>query len=1005
LLKGFKKRRLAVALSACMMMPSAAVHALGMGEIEVYSALNEPLNAEIKLLSATPEELEALKVNLASSDAFSRMGLDRLPVLGELEFEVIHEGARAPYIKVVSGVPIREPFLDFILGINWANGQMLREYTLLLDPPVFEEGETVAPIAAAVTESAQIDRGAERPAARSWGAPQGSYGPTSRSDTLWAVARDMRPDRSISVPQMMIALQKENPDAFSNNNINNLKAGYVLRAPQLGAINSLSKAQAANEANRQYQEWVASAGKTPAASGGRQVVASTDAAGMRPVVTPGAVAQSGARLKLLSPEEAGLVGGAGKGQGAAMEQLAAAMETAEATRQENVELKERLADLERQMQSIQRLLTLKGDTLGALQAGVGNEQQVPDVAVEQPEEAMPVDEAAIAPVPQAQPQPVVSPEPVVAPSLVDDILADPKLLAAAIGGPLLLILLVVAFVRRRREQAEFDEFDTYAVSGATPVAAGEDAIAVAEKGPEPEVATPQDEVTQESFGEVVSDPALTGFTDPGMGAIQAEESEIDPIAEADVYLAYRRYEQAEALLKEAIRADDGRNELKLKLLEIYFTTKDKDAFEAQVEALYAAIGGQEEDLWSQAVEMGREICPDHPLFAESGGLGMDDAIGGVEPDGNEGLTAESRDSDLVDNFDSVSAENESPVGEELNLSVGEQGDVVDDFSVELDAGDEVSLDDIGLSEKDFDGALDDLSDIGEFSLDSEVSTDTAADELLDLDASLEALGVDDELNLDDVLESEELAEGLESLENLDDGPTSQTSSPFEELGDDIDTVSSLDKNLDANLENTGTKKEAADTELALDLDAEDSVLDLDELGSGLGEELEDIAAELGDLSEGLPEADVTDKAQPKAEKLTEANDKWSLEPAVSSFRSRDIKDDETDNDFVPVKNVDHSVLDGHSLDHLSLDNEGEISSDLDIAFDEAVIAEPELADDLEEVDIFDSSDDIVGTKLDLARAYIEMGDQDGARSILDEVVSEGDDTHREEAQQLMQQIS
>jgi hypothetical protein len=146
------------------MLPSAIVHALGVGEIEVESALNEPLKAEIKLLSATKDELDTLEVALASNAAFARMGIDKLPVLSSLEFELIREGAGSPFVKAYSKKPIREPFLDFILTVNWANGQLLREYTLLLDPPVFQEAEKPAPVAAPVTQPAEIVR--SQPTAR-----------------------------------------------------------------------------------------------------------------------------------------------------------------------------------------------------------------------------------------------------------------------------------------------------------------------------------------------------------------------------------------------------------------------------------------------------------------------------------------------------------------------------------------------------------------------------------------------------------------------------------------------------------------------------------------------------------------------------------------------------------------------------------------------------------------------------------------------------------------------
>ena len=923
--KGSKKRRLAVALGVCMMAPSVAVHALGMGEIEVHSALNEPLKAQIKLLSVTAGELSALQVALASNEAFSRMGIDPAPALRNLRFEVVTQGAGAPYISVVSDVPIREPFLDLILMANWSNGQLMREYTLLLDPPVFDKGESVAPVMAAKTESAAIDRSQKSaavavPAAApvSRAAPAGSYGPTSRTDTLWRVARDMRPNSSVSVPQMMIALLKENPEAFVDGNVNNLKAGYILRSPSMDVINSVSSTQAVADTNRHYQEWQAAGGKSSVINR-RQRLATTapETAAGQPAKPAAAAAtvESSAHLKLLSPEDAKQQGGVGssvKGKGSTTEQLAMALETAEATKQENAELKARLTDLERQLQAVQRLLTLKGDTLGALQAGLGEKEsasqqpapvaagatapageqagqtaEVAGATATAPKEK-PVAEAA-----KPKPAPVVQPEPIAGPSLLDEVMANPVLLASAVGGPLLL-LLVAALIRRRRQQAELEEIGGLTAAAEHMQDESEPMAAMAAG-----VAAKSAVAEEDTFGGAVEESVADyGAASSGMGAIQAEENEIDPIAEADVYLAYRRYEQAEALLKEAIRHDSNRNELKLKLLEIYFTTKDKDAFEAQAEGLYASLGGQEDELWAQAVEMGREISPEHPLFAEAGGLHPSLGAGTVAA-----AAATVGGAAVVADKESIFDKSPSDFGDEFSFDLSDE-----------ELANSLNMPSLEEGEVGVGGDLEELSEVDEFSLDDDLSA---------------------------ISEGEEL--DLGALDKLDDSEA------------------------------------VADEEFNLD----DDLIG----GDGLG----DFDSELDDLTEGvdLDELGSLEKEDSGAtQNITHSSDdsdKWTIAPAVSSFNSREVKS-ETDSGYVPVTNVVKDVASGHDLEHLSLDE-----------------AELDLGDS--ESNIFDGSDDIIGTKLDLARAYIDMGDQSGARSILDEIVKEGDDSHRQEAEQLMRQIS
>ncbi len=890
MLKGFKKRRLAVALGACMMMPSAAVYALGMGEVEVHSALNEPLKAQIRLLSTTAAELSALQVTLASNEAFSRMGIERTAALRDLRFGVVTQGVGAPYITILSDAPMREPFLDLILMASWSNGQLMREYTLLLDPPVFDDSQAVAPVRAAKTQSAAIDRGQKNVtstaavAVKSAPRTAGSYGPTTRTDTLWHVAREMRPSNSVSVPQMMMALLKENPDAFIDGNVNNLKAGHILRAPSADIINSISGSEAVAETNRHYQTWQAvDVDSSPVNQRPRQAAT---AAAPSAKVAPAAAVSTNARLKLLSPEDAKQPGGAGssvQGKGTVTEQLAMALETVEATKQENVDLKARLADLERQLESVQRLLTLKGDTLSALQGGLNE----PAVAAADSQAGIPVAPAST----EAKVEPeAVAPET----SLIDQIMANPILLAAAAGGPLLLLLMVM-LIRRRRQAQLHDAEDVASVE--TPI--GHDNIPKAAMAGGGAVVVAKPVLDEQGFGEVIDATATPDFNVvSSMSTIQAEESEIDPIAEADVYLAYRRYEQAEALLKEAIRQDSGRSELKLKLLEIYFTTKDKDAFEAQAEALYASLGGQEDDLWAQAVEMGREIAVEHPLFAEGSatpGMPGVAAVGSVALSGlgvvatsfNEGLAFEKSPSDFADEFSFDLSDDD--LASSLSMSSLDGNEATEDL-VELEVTEQnlISLDEVDFAAED------------EFSLDADIAA------------------IDEQLEIDDVTAQD-----------------SDESLPFTSL-DEFD--------IDGN-----------------GFDDLISGADIDQLG--------EVQAVVDPIKDGV------------------TSDGWTISPAISSFQSRDVKT-EMDDGYLPVVGVANDIAGAKNIDHLSLDES--VSDQQDGGLESS---------------IFEDADDIVGTKLDLARAYIDMGDQSGARSILDEVVKEGGSSHRQEAEQLMRQIS
>jgi pilus assembly protein FimV len=532
--------------------------------------------------------------------------------------------------------------------------------------------------------------------------------------------------------------------------------------------------------------------------------------------------------------------------------LAIAQETAEAMRQENTDLHNRVAELEKQIQSMQRLITLKDDSFTALQSGVTSQ---PDVAA--PEAVGPEvpQSEAVAPKPTAKPKPVSQPEP--EQSFVDQLMADPKLLGLVVGVPILLVLGVVAYLRKRRQGAA-DE----------PIPGGMSFESLVATKPQPKSTAAT--ATVSSAGENEFESAVSGlpeYSTSEVGSIHTEETDIDPVAEADVYLAYRRYEQAEALLKEAVRNHPERSELRLKLMEIYHTTKNKEAFEAQAESLYAMAGGQGQ-VWSQAVEMGLGLCPEHPLFAEA----------------SVAVAASDSGTDNNLEFDMSAAS--------LPLSDA-------DLAASLDMGD---MNDLGAQSGD---ALDlDLDLPGEMDLDSG-GEQTAANNF-DLDASLKQ-------RADDLLSSLGTEEANVDASVADAGESS-------------------DWSLEAAV------SEFAGSELKSLMPEEEHVVvtavDADhvEVDESLG--LVETAIDVGDLLES------TEKAQEGAQE-------WNLDQAVSQF--------------------------------------GPIEEEL-------------------ESTVFDNSDDVVGTKLDLAKAYIDMGDQTGARTILDEVVVEGSEVQRQEAQQLIQQI-
>ncbi len=238
--------------ASASVLPGAAM-ALGLGPIDVKSVLDQPLDARIPIVSVRPGELDGLTANLASRELFRRMGLERPSLLGQLNFAVEGLDSGTPYIRVTSRAPMREPSLNILLEVSWSTGRMLRDFSVLLDPPVsVRSAPKQSVVAAAPTSRSRVSTAPRSRTQSSSAFSGGSYGPVAPGETLWTIADNMRPDRSVSIPQMMLALLRTNPGAFYQPNVNSLNAGAVLRMPSGEELNQLSRSAAKGEVDRQH---------------------------------------------------------------------------------------------------------------------------------------------------------------------------------------------------------------------------------------------------------------------------------------------------------------------------------------------------------------------------------------------------------------------------------------------------------------------------------------------------------------------------------------------------------------------------------------------------------------------------------------------------------------------------------------------------------------------------------------------------------------------------------
>ncbi|MFU8816872.1 MAG: FimV/HubP family polar landmark protein, partial [Pseudomonadales bacterium] len=284
----------AASIATICLLTTLPAWGLGLGDIDLESSLNEPLNARIELLDVQGLQPTEIMVSLATPQDFQRVGVERFHFLTDLRFEVSFGDGGLRNIRVFSSQAITEPYLNFLVEVLWPSGRMLKEYTLLLDPPTFTPAPAPAVAAPARTEQAAADAGrVQRDAPTAAATPQqgtrvematrpspqqaspldqgvvgGEYRMTDRNDTLWAIAARTRPSSQVSVMQNMLALQRLNPDAFLNGNINLLKAGYSLRLPSESEALALGNAEANELVAMQTADWRAmQRGETPAAAG------------------------------------------------------------------------------------------------------------------------------------------------------------------------------------------------------------------------------------------------------------------------------------------------------------------------------------------------------------------------------------------------------------------------------------------------------------------------------------------------------------------------------------------------------------------------------------------------------------------------------------------------------------------------------------------------------------------------------------------------------------------
>jgi len=679
-----KKTTRAVSAALILLAPTLA-HALSTGAIEGRSYLNQPLEARIPLASATADELRSLRVNLAPSEVYQRAGIDLGSELAGLQFRIVTDAAR-PYILVTSRDSIRDPFLTFLVELSWGEGRLVREFTLLLDPPTLmapaappetrqavveppapsEEPARATPFPAAVAPEppARRVKTSAAPDAEAKAAVEGNRR-VRRGDTLWAIASDQSRVEAINLNQMMLAIYQRNPGAFDGN-INRLKAGAILRMPSAEEMRAISRAAALAEVRRQNEEWRAGRRSTVASAPASAPAASVAAPGPS---TPPAAAQaqdapktaaapSRPRLELVAPDEAILAAapssqsnsapgaGAGPAPGVNAPLGTSGPEAASAAAAPGSTTGLGVAESGGEVSETPGLVQMDSATALALQNTPEGASEVPPT---DPAEAGAEGSAALQPLPAAPeaaaPSAAQVPEDGGTGGSWWGVLAGLVVAGAAALGWL--------FYRRRKagETADEEAIDFVLDDGP-------ENNPPTQEGVRPRSARQEPVIGSEVTG-VMSDPDADPTTDtdtqPGLSPFEKETAlgvdQEDPLAEADFNLTYGLFEEALAVVEQALSRQPDRRDLKLKRLEVLFAMSDRESFLKHARLLAAEPQGQADSAWERCMVMGQQMFPDEALFQNApAGTGGDDFLdfnldtpsAQVSGEGNDGYAAEER---------------------------------------------------------------------------------------------------------------------------------------------------------------------------------------------------------------------------------------------------------------------------------------------------------------------------------------------------------------------------
>jgi pilus assembly protein FimV len=912
-------RNLTKALTVVSLLAPVSGHSLGIGDIRVRSALNQNLSAEIAIVAARGENPSNIKVNLAPAEKFDEAGVPWSYFLSKIKFQPIVKSNGSMVIKVTSREALKEPYLNFLLEVSWPKGNLYREFTVLVDPPTEYQAPTAYqepayqepayPLTSRYENTPPQEeyiprqrpvRRSSRPR-RSAAGGHGGQVVTRRNDTLWNVAERTR-GSGVSVEQMMMALYEKNPQAFYQQNVNALSAGKRLKVPEKSAVQQTSRQEALAEFSQHNEAWNNNRSGVPV--GQTQVAREDDAENQLKLEAPADTTVAANESVSPSSEESSGT------KNTAPTQATADKDTAKQTSAPvDDALQGKIAALEKQMATMQELIALKDKQLADIQ----NPSQAtpppapitpPAPVVEQPKPEPLPPVAPVAPVPPVQvvtppikpAQPVVPPKPIVKPIVKKAVQAPAPVaeesdssLLWIIGGIVATFLSLFGWLWWRKKKI-IQDTDAESMFGSRSTLRGSDSTGLRK--------------ASQSAGAISAESSfLNDFKASDFESFESfnvDHGDIDPVAEADVYLAYGRYQQAEDLITQAIKDFPDRDECKLKLLEIYHANSNKIAFESYAAELAAAGKMSDKAFWGKVAELGKDVNPDSELFLASAYSSA--AVFATE---SEELSEKVL-------FDS------SVAGREVHINPVDEAEHLGAATFEVSDDAEESLFDAPHEELESQQHDEFIVEAGESpSLNDEQDFDLAAFE-----------------------EESGTQQDNESID-FDLGPYPDTNKKMETVKPSLTDSQTIASNASNHqLENSDNNIEFESYEF--------------------------------DFTTDKPET-----AEPVKPEMAQATETWDAEQTIDFAMDEAPETDTFGNDT-----MDFSFdLDPQQLDSDTLGNE-------DQGF---------MVSDLTDMDELE-------TKLDLAKAYIDMGDERAAKEIIDQVLEHGSAEQKKTAQTLLEDL-